>query len=452
MKRTNLRTPLLLILAIIMLFAVLVACESADDDPAPAPAPANGGDDQTEDTPPPADPPQEGDGIHLTWWGLEAQADGKEQVIASFEAQNPGITVSWSGHSNETLHQNLQISAVNDTLPSLWFQWGGALGGRYVQYGVTRDLTQFAAENNWDQKFTAASLDLMTLHGQLSAWPRSVNALVVYYRIDIFEELGLSVPTTMAEFHNVVETIHAAGIIPINTASVPGWHIMRLWEQFLEYYAGAAQHDQLQIFATPWEGNQAVIDSFTTFQRYADSGFFPDGFISMEHADLVMLLYPGLAAMQIEGQWWDNQILMDEQDLSLYGFFALPNGGTNRVSAFGEGFFFNDNLSDAEFQAAIALLEYFFQQSNVDAHPGMYGMPIPQIGREDGVPADQVNVPRIFEVASANGAFTISDQALPPIVVDALFNVLDYLALGTMTPEDAASFMQRAIERHEAGE
>jgi len=392
------------------------------------------------------------DAIHLTWWKLNDHIDtaGMNQIIESFQATYPNVTVEVAGHSNETLHQNLQISAMNDTLPSMWFQWGGALGGRYVEYGVTRDLTQFAQEAGWHNRFTAASLELMTLHGQLAFYPRVMNALVVYYNREIFADLGLTAPNTMAEFHNAVETIHAAGIIPINTASVPGWHIMRIWEQFLEHYAGAAQHDQLQIFAVDWEGNQAVINSFATLQRYAQSGFFPPGFISMEAADLTMLFYPGQAAMVIEGQWMDNSILNDNQDLSRFGYFALPNGGTNRVSAFGEGFQFNRNLTDEEFRMAIAFLDHFHQASYAEQFPSMYGSPMPLIGATDAMPAHLLNAPSILATASANGAFTINDQALPAIVVDELFATMDYVSLGTVTPEEAASRMQRAIERHQA--
>lgn len=451
-----------LLLSSLLVVSVFAGCRTDNNDT------ANGGSDAAaEETPEPADtsngdaPAEDdgaeaasGEGIHLTWWKLSGHidSDGMDEIIASFQEMHPGFSMDVSGHSNETLHQNLQISAMNDTLPSMWFQWGGALGGRYVLYGVSRDLTDFARENNWAQKFTAASLDLMTLHGELAFYPRSMNALVVYYRRDIFEELGLSVPTTMDEFHEVVETIHAAGITPINTASIPGWHIMRIWEQFLEHYAGAELHDQLQVFEAEWEGNQAVIDSFATLQRYAESGFFPDGFISMEAADLVMLLYPGFAAMQIEGPWMDRNIVHDDQDIELYGYFALPNGGTNRVSAFGEGFMFNENLTDAELEIAVAFLDHFFEQRFVDAFPTMYPAPIPQIGREDGIPAEFLNVPSILQTASANGTFTINDQALPPIVVDALFNAMDYVTLGQMSPEDAAAYMQRAIERHQAGE
>jgi len=390
--------------------------------------------------------------INLSWWKLNEHVDGLNEVIASFTSQHPHVNITFAGHSNETLHQNLEISAMSGTLPSMWFQWGGALGGRYVQYGVTMNLNDFARDNNWDQRFTAAALELFTLHGQLSFYPRVMNVLMVYYRRDIFDNLGLTAPTTMAEFHHAVETIHAAGITPINTASIPGWHIMRFWEQLLEHYAGAAMHDQLQIFEVPWEGNQAVINSFATLQRYAQSGFFPDGFISMEPAELAMLIYPGFSAMQIEGPWFDRNLVRDSQDVANYGVFALPNGGTNRVSAFGEGFMFNANLTPAELEMAVKFLDYFFEPHNIEAFPTMYGTPIPMIGREGDIPPEHLNIPTMFEIASANGTFTINDQALPPIVVDTLFAVMDYVSLGSMTPEAAAAEMQRAVERHQAGE
>jgi raffinose/stachyose/melibiose transport system substrate-binding protein len=110
----------------------------------------------------------------------------------------------------------------------------------------------------------------------------------------------------------------------------------------------------------------------------------------------------------------------------------------------------NDNVTDDELDAIMKFLDFFFEQQNVDAYPGLYGLPIPQLGREGGIPPENVNVPGIFAAANANGAFTISDQALPPIVCDALFTVLDDLALSRVTPAEAASFMQRAIERHES--
>ena len=422
------------IIATLIASALLAACgQGAIPAPTPEPAPASVVAEEK---------------IHLTMWMITSHIEGIDSMIESFQTDNPGVIIEVVGHSNESLQHDLQLSAANDTLPSMWFQWGGAFGGRYVDYGVVKDLTHFAAANNWDQLFSPAALQLTTLHDQLAGIPLSLNILSVYYRRDIFEKLGLTPPTTMSEFHQVTETIAEAGIAPLNVASVPGWHIMRLLEGFIEYYAGPVLHDQLAALDVPWEGNAAIIDAFTTFERYAQSGFFQEGFITAHADDLSKVLYPGHAAMQIEGQWFDGMIAADGRDLSLYGTFPFPVGGTNRMSGFVEIIQFNDDLSDEELEAAVAFVLYYLEPHNVAAFPGNYNLPLPIIGREHEMPQEFTNVSKIMSSAANNGTFTITDQALPPIVTDALFRVQDYLAFGSMTPKDAAAFMQEAIESH----
>jgi len=68
------------------------------------------------------------------------------------------------------------------------------------------------------------------------------------------------------------------------------------------------------------------------------------------------------------------------------------------------------------------------------------------------VPTELVNVIPIMNYMSNNGAFTITDQALPTEVLDAFFMAQDSVALGTMTPVEAASFIQRAIEDFRASD
>ncbi|MCQ5187619.1 ABC transporter substrate-binding protein, partial [Streptococcus parasanguinis] len=76
----------------------------------------------------------------------------------------------------------------------------GSLGGFYAENGLTYDLTDYARENKWEEKFTQTSMDLCTLDGKLSGYPTSYNVLGVYYRKDIFEQNGIEVPTTFEDF------------------------------------------------------------------------------------------------------------------------------------------------------------------------------------------------------------------------------------------------------------
>jgi len=426
------------LLAVLVLGVVLVACGNGD---------ANGDVDETTGT------GEAGGDIELTMWILSENTEGLDTIIASFEADNPGITITPSLLSVDSLRQNLRISASSDTLPSFWFNWGGELADFYVRNGLTYDLSDFAAANNWEHQFDDAALELATLSGQLAGYPIAMNGLAVYYNRGIFDDLGLEVPTTMDEFHEVASAIHAAGIIPISTAGTHGWHAMRFLEQLISYYAGAEQHYQLNTLAIDWEDNEAVISAFRTFGEYAANGYMPEGFVSMEPGDLTILLFSGQAAMQIEGQWFDGVILNNDQSMDDWGVFPFPSGvGNNRISGFVEMFQLNANLSQAELEATVAFLDYYFEAHNVEAFPSDYSLPVPQYGRADEVPAELVNVIPIMNYMSNNGAFTITDQALPTEVLDAFFMAQDSVALGTMTPEEAASSIQRAIEEFRANE
>lgn len=391
--------------------------------------------------------PSGGEDIALTMWILSENSEGLDTIIASFESQNPGITVEPSLLSVDALRQNLRVSASSNTLPSFWFNWGGELADFYVRNGLTYDLSDFAAANNWGQQFDAAALELATLSGQLAGYPIAMNGLAVYYNRQIFNDLGLEVPTTMDEFHAVSSALHAAGITPISTAGTHGWHAMRFLEQLISYYAGPEQHYQLSTLAIDWEGNEAIISAFRTFGEYAANGYMPEGFVSMSPEDLTILLFTNQAAMQIEGQWFDGVILQNDQNMDDWGVFPFPSGaGNNRISGFVEMFQFNANLTPAEVEATVAFLDYYFAAHNVEAFPSDFSLPVPQYGRADEVPAELVNVIPIMNYMSNNGAFTITDQALPTEVLDAFFMAQDSVALGVMTPEEAASHIQRAIE------
>ena len=62
----------------------------------------------------------------------------------------------------------------------------------------------------------------------------------------------------------------------------------------------------------------------------------------------------GTAAMDVQGQWYDGNILQNELDINNFGWFPFPNG-TGRMSAFAEMTQFNKNLSDAELAACVQL-------------------------------------------------------------------------------------------------
>jgi raffinose/stachyose/melibiose transport system substrate-binding protein len=273
----------------------------------------------------------------------------------------------------------------------------------------------------------------------------------VFYRADIFEKYSLEEPKTFEEFEAILATLKENGECPMSTASsAGGWHLMRTIEQLLEYYAGPELHDQMNNLEESWN-NEAFIQTLTTYKEWADKGYFNEGFVTAPPEEALTRLYTSECVMDFEGQWAERNIFADEQDHDLYGVFPFPSGGTNRMSAFGEGYQFNANVTEAELAAGMAFMDFYYGIETVEAYPENYKYPMPVIGV--GIAPESTLTIEMVEAATANGTFTIGDQALPAEVAQGgLFLVQDNVGLGIWTPEEGAAAMQEVVEQYLANQ
>lgn len=395
-----------------------------------------------------ADIGYDGDPIELSFWYLQTRQEGTDALTEIFNKANPNVKVTVSYYSTDGIKDSCKTAAQSGSMPSMWFNWGGNLGQYYVDNGLTYDLTDYAAANGWSDIYASGAMDLVTLGGQVSGIPTSYNVLGVYYRTDIFEQYGLEVPTTMEEFESVCATLKENGVTPMVAAGLYGWHVMRWVEQFIEYEAGADLHNELQALTTSWD-NDAVKKGLERYKKYCDAGYFPDGFVTATPDDTYMVFSTGSGAMDLQGQWYDSVLQNNGVTLENISWFPFPNE-TGRMSAFAEMNQFNKNLSEKELEAAIAYTNFLFSNESSRVYPTFYNLPLPRTDADPVDPAVNPNVQSMLDTSSANGTFTITDQAFPTEVCDALFSSQDGIANGQTTPEDAAKAIQKAIEGYQS--
>lgn len=388
------------------------------------------------------------DGVtEVSFWALNTRQNAVDPIAEAFNAANKDIKVTVSYYDTDGIKDACKVAASSGTLPNMWFNWGGSLGGFYAENGLSYDLTEYAKKNDWENKFSSGVLSLCQLGGQLSGYPTSYNVLDVFYRKDIFEKYGIKIPATFEEFEDACAALKENGITPISTAGLNGWHVMRFVELLIEHYAGSELHDSMNTFESSYNCD-AVVQALTKYKEFCDKGYFPEGFVTADPNDTEMALFSGNAAMDIQGQWYDGKILQDEQDMNLYGTFAFPSGGTNRLSAFAEMTQFNAKNTDAQLEACMKFMDYYYSEENAEKYSEYYNLPLPKIDAK--MPEGQPNVAEMFKTAETNGTFTITDQAFPTEVADALFNVQDAIANGEMEPADGAAKIQAAIDSYQA--
>lgn len=126
-----------------------------------------------------------------------------------------GINVEW-----EQLPLDQVLAKISqDTAGSLGsndiYYWDQAWVGRFVNDAVSPEellaKTDLAyPDYNFDDFLKPLVENISTYKGQLASFPYDIPIFIMMYRKDIFDELGLTVPTTTDEYLAAIKAIHEA--------------------------------------------------------------------------------------------------------------------------------------------------------------------------------------------------------------------------------------------------
>ncbi|WP_165452761.1 ABC transporter substrate-binding protein [Paenibacillus thalictri] len=381
------------------------------------------------------------------WVATGNQETAVKNAAEDFKKLNPNIEVKITSHATDPHKEALKVAAASGTLPDGWFNWGGSLGSYFPENGFSLDLTEYAKQNNWSQKYVKSAMDLATFKNQLSGVPFHIYGMGVFYRKDVFEKLGLKPPATFQEFEDLMAKLKAGGITPISSGGKGGWMPMRFMEGVIEHFAGPDLHDKLGKMEASWN-DPAVVKAYQKWKEWSDKGYFPKGFLTLEPSEAKIALYKGTAAMMLEGPWFDGNVIADQQNPESFGYFSLPTDqNPNRVSSFVEMFQINKKSPKEKQEAAIKFAEYITSIDNVKKNGEVLGAPMATI---DAPLSDKlIHVPQIVE-GLKKGVYLVTDQALPQEIVQKFFQAQDSIVTGEMTPEAAAKFMQDEVVKYQA--
>jgi glucose/mannose transport system substrate-binding protein len=123
---------------------------------------------------------------------------------------------------------------------------------------------------------------------------------VLWYNKAIFEENGLTPPTTFDEFFEVADALQAAGVTPLALGDNGIWAATHLFESVLLGAMSPAQYRGLWDGTTDWNGPE-VKTALETYARMME-------YVNEDHAALswdqaAQLVADGDAAMNIMGDW-----------------------------------------------------------------------------------------------------------------------------------------------------
>ena len=175
----------------------------------------------------------EGGDVTLTWWHNSNNDPGKgfyEQVVADFEVANPGVTIEISALAHEDMVTKLDAAFQTGDTPDIYMERGGGELAAHVEAGITRDISEDAAETI---EKIGGSVAGWQVDGKTYGLPFSLGVVGFWYNKALFEQAGIAdAPATMEELYTAIDALKAAGIEPISVGAGDKWPAAHYWYYF----------------------------------------------------------------------------------------------------------------------------------------------------------------------------------------------------------------------------
>ena len=355
---------------------------------------------------------------------------------------------------NDEYKTKLMIAMGAGDEPDIFLSWGGGPLLEYVRAGKVWDMTEALNETGLIDNFMDVSLGPVKFDGGIYGVPlNNVVGAAIFYRTDIFERLGLEIPTTMEELYEVAEVLKANNIYPFTLANFNRWTGSMFFMYLVDRIGGSETFENAANRTGGAFNDEPFVRAGEMIQEMVQAGFFPPGFNSMneDYGQSRTLLYTGQAAMYLMGSWATATITTENPDVLQYiDFFPFPavEGGkgdpSNMIGTPGNNYFSISSKCENK-DLAIEFLKYMTDKESAQLLVQANAIP-PFVGGSELL-TNPLMIKLFETVQAANNVQLWYDQYLPPDLAQVHLDTTQAIFGGTMTPQEAADRMEEAARR-----
>lgn len=382
--------------------------------------------------------------------GITAAGPAMDELIGTCEPDLGGATVLRTIAPSIGIRDSYRLAVSANKTPDLAYTWPAAsvLAG-YARVGALAPLDDYYEQYGWEG-INDFYRGRNSFDGAIYGVPMEQDLMGVYYNPTLFEENGIAVPTTYAEFEAAVEAFKEKGITPIAFGNRDRWPATNTLSLLLGLTAGKDGEEAVLFGDASWTNDQFKLAA-ETFQSWAKNGYFPNGFNGIGYDEANALFLSGRAAMTITGTW----VLQDMARGASFdlGVFMLPPiaDGVPPGTMWGEGsqWQVSANASQEVKDATAAYINCLIspESRKVWVEKG-YLVPIGTTPEElkqwDTLPIVKSFFTQGLATSDAN--FYDLHTTLPESVTQVLYPELQRLIGGDVTPDDFLSAMDAAWE------
>ncbi len=423
------------------------ATEAPAEEAAPVEEEAPAEEAPTEEAPAEAEAPAEGEKVTLTIesWRNDDLAIWQDTIIPAFNAQYPDIEVIFAPSApaeyNGALNTKLEGGTAGDLITCRPFDASLALydQGHLASLNDLPGMEDFGdvAKSAWitDDGSTVFCVPMASvIHGFI-------------YNKDVFDEVGVTEPTTTEEFFAVLDALQAAGHTPIVMGTADQWEAATMGFQNIgpNYWQGEAGRQALIAGSAKFTDPEyvAVWDQLAQWAPY-----MAEGFEAQTYPDSQNVFTLGQGVIYPAGSW-DISLFNTQADFAM-GAFPPP------VAAGGDTCYISDhtdiaigmNTATPNPEAAQTFLSWVasaeFAELYANSLPGFFPLGDFEVTLADPLAQEFVDWRQTCESTIRNSYQILSRGE--PNLENELWRVTAQVINGDLAPADAAAEIQTGLD------
>lgn len=392
------------------------------------------------------------------------ETHGVYQMIEAFEEANPDIEIEFIYVPYNDHIEKLKVDLAAGDAADVYGLQVGAVYNEFREFEL--DLTDYMTETygeNWQDEFVDSAVDEVTAaDGRTYALPLGCSyAGFAWANMEIMNKYNLEVPTTLDELKVVCQTLRDNGELPLAIGAKDTWIDVDMWMNIANDINSEKLYSAIEGETSFTD--EEMVEAFAIWQSLFEEGVFQDGAVGMSVYNDTSDLYrkEGSIPLLLDGAWGVNSYLNDDEEVqavfngenSDHEIFLVDwnNDGTVAPITGSVDVAVCVNKDTKVQEAALKFADYlvhegqdFFVNEYYLYSPSRTNL-VPEVNglSEDGT----ANLNYILEQAQNNLAgyreMSYADLKL------AITDNLTLLALGEITPEEAAEAVETASQAQE---
>ena len=349
------------------------------------------------------------------------------------------IHVTGASVDGETYKTKQTIELASSSPPDVFYSWEGGRALEVIKNGFAADLTPYYQKYGWDKFLVPASVSLATFGDKKYFVPTEIGASVVWYRKDLYEKLGLKVPTTWDELMANAEAGKKAGLWPFLLANQKKWPSQFMWSAILVNKFGLDTYQGLVNNTIPWTDSRAV-ETTKIMADLAKADMFEPSFNSIDVGPAMVPWSQGKALHWYQGSFNLGRFRGDQAKCCVVpmDFFPMPSidGKKPVMSVYDEDTIMIHAKSPHKDEAA-EFVDWMISKQAMTEKLAI-DKPYPSSTEGDLSSLSEMEQ-RLGKQMAGAGQFTFMhvDHATPPAISDRFLDSLQGVLAGAITPEDA---------------